>query len=119
MRHDLLMQLRKEFSSAIAFGDGELDLAIASLQAKIGTSEFLEHFSVYSHGHLRSIGTHLRDINAARLRNDPLRVALAVDAVMTLLDRLATTVEQSVESDRRIEANRSSYRSNRTSGISR
>lgn len=46
-------------------------------------------------------------ISNAHLKVDPLPVALAVDAVLKLLDRLEITVRQSAESDKRIEAGRS------------
>jgi propanediol dehydratase large subunit len=49
----------------------------------------------------------LSHISNARLKDDPLAVALAVDAVLKLFDELEVTVRQSAESDRRIEAPRS------------
>lgn len=49
----------------------------------------------------------LNQISSVRLKDNPLQVALAVDAVLKLFDRLAITVRQSAESDKRIEAHRS------------
>jgi hypothetical protein len=46
-------------------------------------------------------------ISKILLKDDPLRVAVAVDAVLKLLDKLEITVEQSRASDKRIEAGRS------------
>jgi hypothetical protein len=109
MRVDRVRQLRHDFALAISCGETTLDAAVTALRVRIGDSNFLEPFSIYSKGHLRRIDDRLRDISSARLKNDPLRVAMAVEAINDLLDRLATTVEQSAASDKWIEANRSSY----------
>jgi hypothetical protein len=49
----------------------------------------------------------LNDISTARLRDNPLQVALAVDSILQLFNRLQITVKQSAASDKRIDAGRS------------
>jgi hypothetical protein len=49
----------------------------------------------------------LNDISNNRLKDNPLQVALAVDSVLQLFDRLDITVRQSAAADKRIEAGRS------------
>jgi hypothetical protein len=46
-------------------------------------------------------------ISNSRLKEDPLQVAVAVDEILKLLDRLEITVKQSGASYKRIEAGRS------------
>ena len=42
----------------------------------------------------------LSHINNARLKDNPMQVAMAVDAVLKLFDRLEITVKQSAASDK-------------------
>ncbi len=108
--HDAtLRQLRSEFSAAISStqNDLTLDPSIAKLRDKISGVDFLKPFSIYSKGHLRRIDDSLRRISNARLKDNPLQVALAVESILELFSRLETTVQQSAASDKRIEANRS------------
>jgi hypothetical protein len=105
-----LRELRDDFVAAISSSENDvrLDPSIGRLRDKISTADFLEPFSIYSRGHLRRIDDSLRGITTSRLKNDPLRVALAVESIFELLARLETTVEQTAASNKWIEANRSS-----------
>ena len=109
MQNVVLMELRSEFTAAISSdqNDVTLDPSIAKLREKISETGFLEPFSIYSRGHLRKMDDFLNDISTARLRDNPLQVALAVDSVLQLFNRLQITVKQSAASDKRIEAGRS------------
>jgi propanediol dehydratase large subunit len=103
------MELRSEFTAAISSdqNDVTLDPSIAKLRQKISETGFLEPFSIYSRGHLRKMNKFLNHISKARLKDNPLQVALAVDSVLQLFDRLEITVKHSAASDKRIEAGRS------------
>ena len=109
MQNVVLMELRGEFTAAISSdqNDVTLDPSIAKLRAKISETGFLEPFSIYSRGHLRKMDDFLNDIGTAGLRDNPLQVALAVDSILQLFDRLEITVKQSAASDKRIDAGRS------------
>ena len=111
MQNVVLMELRGEFTAAISSdqNDVTLDPSIAKLREKISETGFLEPFSIYSRGHLRKMNDFPNHISNARLKDNPLEVALAVDSVRQLFDRLEITVKQSAASDKRIEAGRSSY----------
>ncbi len=105
-----LRELRADFTAAISSNENEvvLDPSIAKLREKISEPGFLEPFSIYSRGHLRKVDEFLSHISNARLKDDPAEVALAVDSILQLFDKLEITVEQSAASDKRIEAARSS-----------
>ncbi len=104
-----LAKLRSEFLAAISSdqNDVTLDPAIARLRESISEAAFLEPLSIYSKSQLREMDEALGVISKVRLKDDPLRVALAVDAVLKLLDKLEVSVKQSRASDKRIEAGRS------------
>ena len=110
MQNAVVTELLSDFTAAISSDQNDLTLdpSIARLGEKISQTDFLGPFSVYSRGHLRKMNDFLSLIGNARLKDDPLQVALAVDAVLKLFDRLEITVKQSAESDKRIEAARSS-----------
>jgi hypothetical protein len=105
-----LRELRADFTAAISSNQNEvtLDPSIAKLRGKISEPGFLGPFSIYSRGHLRRIDYFLCCISVARLKDDPAEVALAVDSILQLFDKLEITVEQSAASDKRIEVARSS-----------
>jgi hypothetical protein len=107
---NVVRQLRSEFTAAISSdqNDVTLDPSIAKLRRKISDPGFLGPFSIYSRGQLRKMDDFLSHINTAGLKNNPLQVAMAVDAVLKLFDGLETTVKQSEAADKRIEAQRSS-----------
>jgi len=108
MQSVVLTKLRSDFTAAISSeqNDVTLDRSIAKLREKISEPEFLAPFSIYSRGQLREMNDALSQISNARLKDDPFLVALAVDAVLKLFDRLEITVRQSAESEKRIEAAR-------------
>ena len=108
MQSVVLTKLRRDFSAAISSdqNDVTLDPSIAELREKISEPAFLGPFSIYSRGQLRKMNDSLAHISNARLKDDPLHVAFAVDAVLKLFDGLEITVRQSSESDKRIEAGR-------------
>lgn len=108
MQSVALTKLRSDFTAAISSDRSEvtLDPSIAKLRARINEPTFLVQFSIYSRSQLRKMNSALSQITNARLKNDPMLVALAVDAVLKLFDQLEVTVKQSVESEKRIEANR-------------
>ena len=85
-----------------------LDPSITKLREKIADPGFLGPFSIYSRSQLRKMSDFLSHINKARLTDDPMQVAMAVDAVLKLFDGLEVTVRQSEAADKRIEARRSS-----------
>ena len=103
-------ELRSDFTAAISSNQNDvtLDPSIAKLREKISEPIFLGPFSIYSRGHLRKMDEFLSHISNARLKDNPAEVALAVDSILKLFDRLEITVKQSAESDKRIEAARSS-----------
>jgi propanediol dehydratase large subunit len=107
---NVVRELRSEFAAAISSdqNDVTLDPSIAKLRVKISELDFLRPFSIYSRGQLRKMSDFLSHINTAGLKDDPLQVAMAVDAVLKLFDGLETTVKQSEAADKRIEARRSS-----------
>jgi hypothetical protein len=109
MQNAVVAKLRSDFTAAISSNQNDvtLDPSIANLREKISDPDFLGPFSIYSRGQLRKISDFLAHINSARLKDNPLHVAMAVDAVMKLFDGLEITVRQSAESDKRIEAGRS------------
>jgi hypothetical protein len=109
MQSIVLTKLLKEFAAAISSdqNDVTLDPSIAKLRERISEPAFLALFSIYSRGQLREMNDALSEISNARLKDDPFLVALAVDAVLTLFDRLQITVRQAAESEKRIEAGRS------------
>jgi hypothetical protein len=103
-------ELRSDFTAAISSNQNDvtLDPSIAQLREKLSEPTFLGPFSIYSRGHLRKMDEFLSHISNARLKNDPAEVALAVDSILQLFDKLEITVEQSAASDKRIEVARSS-----------
>ena len=105
-----LRKLRSEFTAAISAdqNDVTLDPSIAKLREKISDADFLEPFSIYSRGQLRKMNGILSRISCAALKDNPLQVALAVDAILKLFDGLEITVAQYAASTERIEAGRSS-----------
>jgi hypothetical protein len=107
---NVVRELRSEFTAAISSDQNDvmLDPAIAKLREKIAEPGFLRPFSIYSRGQLRKMNDFLTHINTAGLKDDPLQVAMAVDAVLKLFDGLEATVKQSEAADKRIEARRSS-----------
>jgi len=109
MQNIVLAKLRRDFLAAISSdqNDVTLDPAIAELRDKISDSGFIEPFSIYSRGQLREMNVALGVISNSRLKDDPLQVALAVDEILKLFDRLEITVKQSGASHKRIEAGRS------------
>ncbi|HEX9869909.1 MAG TPA: hypothetical protein VGC99_15175 [Candidatus Tectomicrobia bacterium] len=108
MESVVLRKLLRDFVAAISSdqNDVTLDPSIGKLRERISEPAYLARFSIYSRGQLREMNDALSQINNARLKDDPLLVALAVDAVLKLFDRLEITVRQSAESDKRIEAAR-------------
>ena len=106
---NIVRELRSDFRVAISSEQNEvtLDPSIGSLKQNL-RRVFLGAFSIYSRGHLRNMDEVLRHITVARLKQNPLQVALAVDSILKLFDALETTVKQSAASAKRIEANRSS-----------
>ena len=108
MQSVALTKLRSDFTAAISSDQNELTLdpSIAEFREEISEPAYLASLSIYSRGQLREMNDALSQINNARLKDDPLLVALAVDAVLKLFDRLEITVRQSAESDKRIEAAR-------------
>jgi hypothetical protein len=110
MQNIALTKLRSDFIAAISSdqNDVTLDPSIAELRDRISDAEYIESFSIYSRGQLRELNDALSAISNVRLKDDPFKVALAVDAILKLFDRLETTVKQSGASDKRIEAGRSS-----------
>jgi hypothetical protein len=99
-----LTNLRKDFDAAITSNRNvvTLDPSIADLRAKISQTDFVE--SCYSRSQLRKMNDWLGRISNARLKADPMAVAIAVGAVRQLLDDLELTMRQSEESKWRIEA---------------
>jgi hypothetical protein len=108
MQSVILLRLRSDFTAAISSDQNEvtLDPSIASLRARINDPAFLGPFSIFSRGQLRELNMSLSLISNAHLKDDPMLVALAVDAVLKLFDRLEVTVRQATESRERIEAGR-------------
>jgi hypothetical protein len=106
MQSSIVHQLRRDFASAILCDGPALDPSIAELRGRISAAAFLGSFSIYSCAHLRKIDDNLSRISKARLRDDPMQVAVAVESILELLGRLEITVHQTVASDKRIEANR-------------
>ena len=109
MQNVVLTKLRRDFTAAISSdqNDVTLDPSIAKLKEKISETGFLEPFSIYSRAHLRRMNDVLNDISNACLKDNPLQVALAVESILQLFDRLEITVRQSAAGDKRIEAGRS------------
>lgn len=91
-----LTNLRKDFDSAITSNRNvvTLDPSIADLRAKISQTDFVESCSIYSRSQLRKMNDWLGRISNARLKADPMAVAIAVSAVRQLLDdrRLAASL---------------------------
>ena len=83
MQNVVLTKLRSDFSAAISSdqNDVTLDPSIAGLLDKISQADFLEQFSIYSRGHLRKMGDFLSHIGNVQLKEDPARVACAVDEI--------------------------------------
>jgi hypothetical protein len=110
MQKTVLTNLRRDFTAAISSdqNDVTLDAAVAGLRERISQAGFLEPLSIYSRGQLREMNEALSAISTVRLKDDPFKVALAVDAVLKLFNRLETTIKQSQASHARIEAGRSS-----------
>jgi len=108
MESVVLTKLRSDFTAAISSdqNDVTLDPSIAELREMISEPAYLARFSIYSRGQLREMNDALSEISNAHLKDDPLLVALAVDAVLKLFARLETTVRQATESEKRIEAAR-------------
>ncbi len=110
MQNAVVTKLRGDFTAAISSNQNDvtLDPSIAKLRERISEADFLEPFSIYSRGQLRKMNGFLSRITCADLKDDPLRVALAVDSVLKLFDGLEITVRQSAASAKRIEAGRTS-----------
>ena len=110
MQNAVVTKLRGDFTAAISSNQNDvtLDPSIAKLRERISEADFLEPFSIYSRGQLREMNGFLSRITCAGLKDDPLRVALAVDSVLKLFDGLEITVRQSAASAKRIEAGRTS-----------
>jgi hypothetical protein len=89
-----LTNLRKDFDSAITSNRNvvTLDPSIADLRAKISQTDFVESCSIYSRSQLRKMNDWLGRISNARLKADPMAVAMAVGAVRQLLDDLEFTM---------------------------
>lgn len=106
---NVVAKLRSEFTAAISSdqSDVTLDPSIGKLRKKISEPEFLEPFSIYSRGQLRKMHDFLNHISSVRLKDNPLQVALAVEAVLELFTRLEITVRELAESNKRIEAHHS------------
>ena len=102
-----LTNLRKDFDSAITSNRNvvTLDPSIADLRAKISQTDFVESCSIYSRSQLRKMNNWLGRISNARLKENPLDVAIAVGEVLALLDGLEITMRQYEDSKKRIEAN--------------
>ena len=96
MQNVVVTKLRSDFTAAISSdqNDVTLDPSIAGLLDEISGTDFLEPFSIYSRGHLRKMGDFLNHIGNVQLKEDPARVACAVDEIFKLLDRLEITVKQ-------------------------
>jgi hypothetical protein len=107
---NVVRELRHDFTAAISSdqNDVTLDPSIAKLREKISDPGFLGPFSIYSRGQLRKMGDFLSHISNARLKDDPMQVAMAVGAILKLFDDLEVTVRQSEAADKRIEARRAS-----------
>lgn len=105
----VVMKMRGEFTAAISSdqNDVTLDPAIAKLRERISEADFLEPFSIYSRGQLRKMSDFLSRVSCGALKDNPLQVALAVDAIHKLFDALEITVAQHAASAERIEAGRS------------
>ena len=87
---NVVRELRRDFTAAISSdqNDVTLDPSIAKLREKISDPGFLGPFSIYSRSQLRKMGDFLSHINNACLEDNPLQVALAVDAILKLFDSL-------------------------------
>jgi hypothetical protein len=109
MQNVVLMKLRSDFTAAISSdqNDVTLDPSIAGLLDEISRADFLEPFSIYSRSHLRKMGDFLSHIGNVQLKQDPARVAGAVDEILKLFDRLEITVKRTAAREQRIEAVRS------------
>jgi len=106
MQSGIVQQLRSDFASATLSDGPALDRAIADLREKISAPEFLMPFSIFSRSYLRGIDSVLGRISHERLREDPLQVAIAVESILHLLDRVEHTVDEFAASQERIAANR-------------
>ena len=102
-----LTNLRKDFDSAITSNRNvvTLDPSIADLRVKISQTDFVNSCSIYSRSQLRKMNNWLGRISNARLKENPLDVAIAVGEVLALLDGLDVTMRQFADSKKRIEAN--------------
>ena len=105
-----LTNLREDFHSAISSNRNAvtLDPSIAVLRAKISRVDFANSCSIYSRSQLRRMNDWLGHISNARLKENPLEVAVAVGEILALLDGLEITMREFVDSKKRIEANLSS-----------
>lgn len=103
-----LTKLRSDFDAAITSNRSEvmLDPSIAELRENASQTNFVESCSIYSRCQLRKMNHWLGRISNARLKENPMEVAVAVGAVYQLLDDLEITMRQSAESKMRIEAAR-------------
>ena len=94
-----LTKLRKDFDTAITSTRTEaLDPLIAEMRENVSQTDFVESCSIYSRGQLRKMNHWLGRISNARLKENPMEVAIAVGAVRQLLDELEITMRQSAES---------------------
>jgi cell division protein FtsX len=102
-----LTNLRKDFDAAITSNRNvvTLDPSIADLRVKISQTDFVNSCSIYSRSQLRKMNNWLGRISNARLKENPLDVAIAVGEVLALLDGLEITMRQYEDSKKRIEAN--------------
>ena len=108
MQDAVLTKLRRDFDTAITSTRNvvTLDPSIAELRERISQTAFFESFSIFSRSQLRRINGCLGHISNARLKDDPLEVALAVDEILQLFDGLEITMRQSAASKEKIEAAR-------------
>jgi hypothetical protein len=103
MQNVVVTELRSDFTAAISSdqNDVTLDPSIASLLDRISGTDFLEPFSIHSRGHLRKMRDFLSHIGNVQLKENPARVACAMDEILKLFDRLEITVKQTAASEKR------------------
>ena len=82
-----LTNLRKDFDSAITSNRNvvTLDPSIADLRAKISQTDFVNSCSIYSRSQLRKMNDCLGRISNARLKADPMEVAIAVGEILAIV----------------------------------
>ncbi len=97
MAYIALTKLRRDFIAAISSDQSDVTLGpeIARLRDMLSDAGFIKQFSILSRSQLREIDGALSIISTARLKNDPLQVALAVDEILKRFDGLEDTVRRS------------------------